>query len=316
MTDIENLLHAERTFLTDGGLETWMVFNEGFVPPEFASIVFLDDPAALDAARAYFDRFLAGAATAGAGFVLDTMTWRGGPHWAEKLDRTKTEMMQLNRRAVDFAHDIRAAWTDKVAPILVNGVIGPAGDGYVAGVTPDAVTAEKLHAPQIRILAEAGADMISAVTMTNIEEGIGIARASKGAGLPVVISYTLETDGCLPTGEPLADAIRATDWETGSAPIYYMINCAHPDHFRDVLASGDAAWLNRIGGVRANASRLSHAELDVAETLDDGDPDEFGRLHLELARLLPNLRVVGGCCGTDHRHVGCVSDHLHARKAA
>ena len=157
--------------------------------------------------------------------------------------------------------------------------------------------------------------MISAMTLSNTSEAIGIVRACAAQNMPVVISFTVETDGRLPTGQLLAEAIEQTDAETGSAPLYYMINCAHPDHFRDVLSSG-ASWIERIGGVRANASRLSHAELDTAEELDDGNPSEFGALHVQVAELLPNLRVFGGCCGTDHRHVGCVSEHLHHKKAA
>jgi homocysteine S-methyltransferase len=131
----------------------------------------------------------------------------------------------------------------------------------------------------------------------------------------VVISFTLETDGRIPTGETLEEAINLVDAATNGAPLYYMINCAHPHHFSHIITEG-SDWLGRLGGIRAHASRLSHAELGSAESLDEGDLDEFGALHVELNQLLPNLKVVGGCCGTDHRHVGCVPRHLHARKVA
>ena len=315
MSDIEKLLSTTRPFLTDGGFETWMFFVEGFEAPEFAAIMLMDDDTARHKMRAYFERFLAMAEVAGTGFVLDTNTWRGCPGWAPKLGTTADKLLDLSRDAVAFAQDIRSGWAARVSPILVNGVIGPAGDGYASdtGLTND--EAEAMHTPQITVLADAGVDMISALTMTNAGEAIGVARAASNAGLPSVISFTVETDGRLPTGETLADAIAATDAATGHGPLYYMINCAHPDHFQDVLADGEA-WTQRIGGLRANASRMSHEELDNSETLDDGNPEEFGTLHAALHSRIPSLRVLGGCCGTDHRHVGCVSTHVHHRSAA
>ena len=138
--------------------------------------------------------------------------------------------------------------------------------------------------------------------MNYAEEASGIARAAREAGMPVALSFTVETDGRLPTGQPLNEAIAQVDSETGAYPAYYMINCAHPTHFDTVLAP-ESEWINRIGGLRANASRMSHAELDEAEELDAGDPVELGQEYADLKRHLPNLTVLGGCCGTDHRHI-------------
>jgi homocysteine S-methyltransferase len=315
MSDIQKLMRTQTPFLTDGGFETWLFFVDGFEAPEFAAIVLMDDAKARSAMRRYFDRFLGIAERAGTGYVLDTNTWRGCPDWAPKLGLSRDDLMRLTVDAVSFAKDTRDAWAGRVPSILVNGVVGPAGDAYAPGRVPDATEAFRAHHPQIKVLCEQGVDMISALTMSNTSEAIGIARACDAHNMPVVISFTLETDGRLPTGQLLSEAIEQTDAETGAAPLYYMINCAHPDHFRDILA-GEKKWVERIGGVRSNASRLSHAELDVAEELDDGNPTEFGALHAALAARLPNLRVVGGCCGTDHRHVGCVSDHLHHKAAA
>ena len=310
MSKMESLLGTERLYLTDGGMETWLFFVKGFEAPEFAAITLMEDEGARSAMREYFEEFLAMAEHARTGFVLDTNTWRGCVEWAPKLGITKEELLRLSAEAVRFAKSIQAKWQERVPEILLNGVVGPAGDGYAPGKVPSAAEAEEMHAPQIRTLAETGVDMISAITMTNIAEATGIARAAKAQGLPVVISFTVETDGRLPSGDRLGEAIEAVDAATGSAPAYYMVNCAHPDHFRGTLAEG-TGWTSRIGGLRANASRLSHAELDEAEELDDGDPEEFGQLHGELAGLLPNLHVLGGCCGTDHRHVACVSHRIH-----
>lgn len=315
MSDVETLLRTDRPFLTDGGFETWLFFQKGFEAPEFAAIVLMDDEEARRAMRSYFDDFLTMAASARTGFVLDTNTWRGCTHWGPQLNKSASEMLRLTADAVSFAKELRAGWQSRVSPILLNGVVGPAGDGYEAGEVPEAERARDMHRPQIECLARAGVDMVSAITMTNTSEAIGITRAAADLGLPTVISFTVETDGRLPTGETLGEAVGEVDTVTGNAPIYYMVNCAHPDHFRDAIRT-EADWVGRIGGVRANASRLSHAELDVAESLDQGNPEEFGALHAELVDLLPNLRVVGGCCGTDHRHVGCVSKHVLAKAAA
>ncbi|MFM1815276.1 MAG: hypothetical protein RLZ98_1971 [Pseudomonadota bacterium] len=315
MAGVEQLLKTDRPFLTDGGLETWLFFQRGFQAPEFAAIVLLDDELARQAMRHYFDGFLALAESSMTGFVLDTNTWRGCSHWGPKLNRSKADMLRLSRDAVAFAREIRDAWRTRVSPIIINGVIGPAGDGYAPGRVPDPTEARETHRPQIETLAQAGVDMISAITMTNSGEAIGIAEVAAEVQLPAVISFTVETDGRLPIGQPLGDAIQLVDAVTNGWPCYYMVNCAHPDHFRKIFASGQD-WISRIGGIRANASRLSHAELDIAEKLDEGNPVEFGQLYADLVDLLPNLRVVGGCCGTDHRHVRSVSQNLHVQNAA
>lgn len=309
MKPFEQLMQTQRPWLTDGGLETWLFFQRGFSAPEFAAITLARDEAARGALNEYFDAFLSHAQAGRTGFVLDTITWRGCPIWAEKLGMSEDNLLELSREAVRFASSIRDRWQDRVGPIVLNGVVGPVGDGYSPDSTPSSDESQALHAPQINALAQSGVDMISAITMTNIAEATGVARAAKAAGLPVVISFTVETDGRLPTGDSLGEAIGKVDELTGGYPAYYMVNCAHPDHFRNAISGGEA-WIERIGGVRANASRMSHEELDNAEELDDGNPQEFGQLHGEIARLLPNLRVVGGCCGTDDRHVGCVGHEL------
>lgn len=316
MAQIDALMTAQRPFLTDGGLETWLFFQQGFeAPPEFAAIMLLDDKKAREALRRYFDSFLTLAERAGTGFVLDTCTWRGCVAWAPKLGIAEEQLLDLSRKAAAIARETRTSWQARVPDIILNGVVGPAGDGYFVDHSPSAAEARALHAPQVRVLADGGMDMISAITMTNIGEATGIAEAARDAGLPVVISFTVETDGRLPTGQSLAEAIDAVDSATDSYPAYYMVNCAHPDHFRGAITEGEQ-WTRRIGGLRANASRKSHEELDNSEVLDEGDPVEFGRLTGELKWLLPNLRVLGGCCGTDDRHIGCIARELNLERAA
>ena len=299
-------LAGDRLFLTDGGLETLLVFHKGFDLPHFASFPLLDDEHGRAAMREYFADFLTLARKREAGFVLDTATWRANPDWAALLGYDADALDRVNREAVAFAQAIRDEHADADIPVLVNGVIGPRGDGYVVDGLMSAEEAEEYHAGQVRSFAAAGADMVSAITMTYAEEAIGIARAAAKADMPVAISFTVETDGRLPSGQALGDAIAQVDFETGSSPAYYMVNCAHPSHFEHVVQGG-GAWVGRIAGLRANASMMSHAELDEAEELDEGDPVELGAGYVALRAHLRNVNVIGGCCGTDERHVAAVA---------
>ena len=306
MTSALPQLAGDRVFLTDGGLETALIFHRGADLPLFAAFPLLDDPDGRAMLRDYFRPFLATASERGAGFLVDTVTWRANPDWADQLGYDADALDRVNRDAVAFARSLREEAGDAAPPILVSGVVGPRGDGYRADAQMTAAQAEDYHGPQIRSFAAAGADLIAAITMTYADEAVGIARAAADAGLPAAISFTVETDGRLPSAQALGEAIEQVDAETLGSPAYYMINCAHPTHFADVLAEG-GAWRDRIAGVRANASAKSHAELDEASELDEGDPAELAAGYAELRSQLPNLNVVGGCCGTDSRHVAAVA---------
>ena len=294
------------TYLTDGGMETTLIFHEGADLPHFAAFVLLAEPAGRKQLKDYYTRYLDIAAKGGTGFVLDTATWRTNPDWGAKLGYSAEALKAVNEDAVELLSELRAAYERPGAPIVISGAIGPRGDGYKAG-NMDAAEAEAYHAAQIETFAGTEADMVTAFTLTSIDEAIGIARAAKRLNMPCAISFTVETDGNLVTGSTLRQAIEAVDAATGSYPHYYMINCAHPSHF-DQVVTGDAAWLKRIGGIRANASKMSHQQLDESETLDAGDPADLGRRYLKLTRHMPQLRILGGCCGTDHRHVAAICE--------
>jgi len=186
--------------------------------------------------------------------------------------------------------------------MVISGCIGPRGDGYNPKAFMTETEAERYHAMQADTFRDADADMVTAITMTYAAEAIGIARAARAAGMPVAISFTVETDGRLPGGRTLRETIEEVDAATDRTPVYYMINCAHPTHFAGALAEGEP-WVARIRGLRANASTKSHAELDEAKELDTGNPVELGRQYRDLRSRMPRLNVLGGCCGTDHRHV-------------
>ncbi|MBB4479944.1 homocysteine S-methyltransferase family protein [Rhizobium etli] len=294
------------TFITDGGMETTMIFQEGIELPHFAAFILLASEDGRQRMRNYYRRYLDIARRHGTGFVLDTATWRANPDWGQELGYTAEALKAANEEAVDLLVGLRSAYERPEQPIVISGAIGPRGDGYKAG-SMDAAEAEDYHAFQIAAFAGTEADMVTAFTLTNIDEAIGVARAAQSLGMPCAISFTLETDSRLVTGRSMQEAIETTDAATGGAPAYYMINCAHPSHFEGALDPG-SAWVKRISGIRANASTMSHEQLDNSETLDAGDPEDLGRRYRKLIGRMPAVRVLGGCCGTDHRHVAAICE--------
>jgi S-methylmethionine-dependent homocysteine/selenocysteine methylase len=289
-------------FLTDGGLETTLIFHDKLELPYFAAFHLLNDGAGSDALRKYYCSYATIACTNGFGFVLESPTWRANPDWSDKLGYSNAALGDVNRLAVAMMQELRDKFQTPHSPMVVSGCVGPRGDGYVPGQVMSETEAEAYHGQQIGVFRETEADMVSAITITNTPEAIGIVRAARASGLPVVISFTLETDGSLPTGQSLREAIEAVDAATDNGTAYYMINCAHPTHFDTAIATGEP-WVKRLRGIRANASKLSHTGLNEAPDLDDGNPRELGRQYAELLCRHPQINVLGGCCGTDHRHI-------------
>ena len=298
---------SSRPYLTDGGLETVLIFHEDQDLPEFASFHLLRHDEGRRILQDYFRPYLDIAAELQSGFILGAASWRANPDWAARIGYSADELRAFNALAIQDLLPLRDEYDDRVPEIEISGSVGPRGDGYVASKVMSASEAEDYHQEQIRIFADSGADSVSAMTLNYVEEAVGIIRASRKAGLPAVVSFTVETDGCLPTGESLGAAIERTDAETDGGAAYFMINCAHPTHFAHVFDDG-GDWHQRIRGIRANASRLSHAELDECEELDEGDPADLAARLRELLSTLPNLSVFGGCCGTDHRHIRAIGE--------
>jgi len=303
-----------RLFLTDAGLETMLGFQQGFTLPAFASFVLLQDAQGRAALQRYFEGFARLAREHGTGLVLETPTWRANPDWGRSLGYNALALADASRDAVALLAAVRDAWETPATPIVISGNLGLRGDGYRLEHRMSTTAAHDYHLAQIATFAGTEADMVAAFTMTYPDEAIGIVDAAAACEMPVVISFTLETDGRLPSGDALSEAILRTDAETGNYPAYYMVNCVHPTHVEPALAE-DGPWRERLHGLRANASRRSHAELDEATELDDGDPEALGEEYLVLHSLLPRMNVLGGCCGTDERHVGAIARHLTGRPA-
>ncbi len=293
---------SDRLFLADGGIETTLIYKDGFKLPYFAAFDLLKDAAGTAGLRNYFEPYLAIARQRGLGIVLESPTWRANPDWAQKLGYSDAALADMQRLSIGLLVGLRADFETPKTPVVISACIGPRGDGYDPGFMMSPWEADAYHAPEIRTYAATEADLITAITMNYADEAIGVARAAADVGMPVVISFTVETDGRLPTGQSLKDAIAEVDAETDNGPAYYMINCAHPAHFAGLFDTGEP-WLKRLRGLRANASVKSHAELDRATALDDGDPVDLGHRYAELHRKHRGLTVLGGCCGTDSRHI-------------
>ncbi len=285
-------------WVTDGGLETDLLFNQGIDLPEFASFPLVEDPAGTAALESYFREYVAVAAAADAGLLLETPTWRANPDWGRVLGYDAAALDRVNQAAVAL---VRRVIADAPGQALVSGAVGPRGDGYLAGGT-DPDEAAEYHAAQVRSFADAGADLVHAMTMTGAAEGIGVARAARAAGLPVAVSFTVETDGRLPDGSALADAIDAV--EAAAPADWYGVNCAHPTHLSPALDGSD--WQAKLRFLRPNASTMTHEELDAMEVLDAGDIGLLTASAGAVRAQVPTISVLGGCCGTDSRHVAAL----------
>ena len=291
-------------YLTDGGLETTLVFLEGHDLPQFAAYPLLHNAKGYRALLDYYRRYLSIAEKNGASFILESPTWRANPDWIEKIEYPGTSITDSVEIAIRLLDEARNEFLQRIPNIVLSGCIGPRGDGYNPQNQMSILEAKKYHSTQIAAFKQTAVNIISALTMNYAEEAAGIAMAAAEANFPVVISFTVETHGKLPTGMGLEEAIHFVDHNVSVPPIYYMINCAHPTHFAEQLKTGrNQAWTKRIQGIRANASCKSHAELDEATELDRGNPKEFGAAHKNLKIDFPHLNVFGGCCGTDEEHI-------------
>ncbi len=293
--------------VTDGGLETDLVFLRGIELPEFAAFPLLDSAEGREALADYYRAYVDIAVRAGAPLLLETPTWRANPDHATVLGYDAAGLDRVNRMAVEFMSGLAREREADLVGWSVGGMVGPRGDGYASAGPVDPDAAADYHRPQLASFAAAGISRACVLTLTEVGEAIGLSRAAADVGLAIGIGFTVETDGRLPDGTRLAEAVAAVD--AVAPPAYFVINCAHPSHILAGLQSDhdlDTAWRERIGGLRVNASTMTHAELDESEVLDDGDPVQLAIDQQPLIDAFANLEVLGGCCGTDARHVAAM----------
>lgn len=314
MTKYRNSLPQlnSKLFLTDGGLETTLVFHDGYELPNFAAFTLLRTVEGTKRIQDYYRQYATIAIENKLGFILESVTWRASSDWGNLMGYSDVALDKINQQSIEILEDIRIKLETDDSPMVISGCIGPRGDGYNPNHFMSIDEAQEYHSTQIKSFSASSADFVTAMTITYVEEAIGIIRAAKAENMPVVISFTVETDGHLPSGQTLKQAIEQTDAETDSAAIYYMINCAHPEHFEHRLV-GDDSWLQRIHGIRSNASNKSHAELDECEELDDGDPQALGLSYKSFSKNLKQLNIFGGCCGTDHRHIEAICHNVRTK---
>ncbi len=293
-------------YLTDGGLETTLYFLHGIDLPEFAAFVVFDREDGPDLLRDYYRSYATIAKQHGAGFILESPTWRASRDWGRKIGIDPTRTLDYNRQGIALMQELRTEFENDLGHVVISGCMGSRGDGYAPEETMTTEEAEAYHREQISVFSETEADMVTAYTIPYADEAIGITRAAAGCGIPVAIGFTVETDGRLPSGETLRQAIAKVDGIPDTKPVYYMINCAHPSHFLGALDGGE--WTRRIQAIRANASAKSHEELEASTELDAGDAAELARLYRELRKKLGRFNIVGGCCGTDHTHLARVCE--------
>ena len=304
-----NIATNNPLYLTDGGLETTLIFQHGIDLPHFAAFDLLNKPQFHHVLEGYYRNYLELAKKYSLGFILESATWRANPDWGYRLGYTEGELMDVNLMAIRQLQLLKEEYRKDVPEILISGCIGPRYDGYEVGAKMNEREAQQYHEMQISAFKKAQADMVSALTINYVAEALGIVRAARANEIPAVVSFTVETDGVLPGGESLEEAIERVDAETDAYPLYYMINCAHPTHFVHQLKKGKA-WASRIKGIRANASCKSHAELDEATELDIGNKTELANWYASINGLLPGLKVFGGCCGTDETHMEAICSQI------
>ncbi|MEL6450356.1 MAG: homocysteine S-methyltransferase family protein [Pseudomonadota bacterium] len=286
-------------FLAYVGMETDLIFNQGVDLPGFASYPLLKTAEGRQFLKGYLKNLIALGKEMDAGVILESPTWVANRDRGAALGYEFSELKQLNQDAIALMAAVRSE--SDHAPTVISANIGPRHDAYAPEAQMNPNEAESYHSEQVSVLASTDVDVISGYTLAYPSEAIGMVQAARKSELPVVISFTVETDGRLPTGASLEDAISEVDAATDSYAAYFMINCAHPEHFSGVLE--DAPWMKRVQGIIANASRCSHAELDEAEELDDGNPTELGAQLSDIRQRFPHIQVLGGCCGTDMRHM-------------
>lgn len=296
-------------YLTEGGQETELMYKHGHELPEFAMYPLLDDPKAVADLTDMYTRYLEVAATHGFVALMGGLDYRASPDWASKIGISAAGLADYQLRSIQFLRDMAQPFERDIPRVLIAGVIGPRGDAYGRDHTITADEAEEYHGVQVSTLREAGVDLVSAMTFNNIPEAIGVARAVAAAGLPLSMSFMVDSSGRLTTGPTLQEAVETVDAQAGDArPDFYGINCSHPVELQPALTSGP--WLERVRSLRPNASPAEKQALCQIGHLEAGDPKALAAQMQALSVRLPHVDIWGGCCGTWDDHLRAFGEQV------
>lgn len=301
-------------YLSEGGQETEIMYKFGHDLPEFAMFTLLDNPSAMAEVRGMYQRYLDVAARHGFAVLMGGLDYRASPDWAGKLGYSASALSDAQLRAIEFLREVSRPYHSLLPEIRYVGIVGPRGDAYELNLTITAAEAEDYHSVQVDTLRKAKVDLVSAMTINSVEEAIGISRAAHAAGLPLSLSFTLDSTSRLKSGPSIREAIEEVDAQTGIArPDFYGINCSHPVEFEPALEPGD--WILRVRSLRPNAAKMDKSSLCTLGHLEEGDPCELGGEMGELARRYPHIDIWGGCCGTWEMHLDEIAQHVRLARS-
>lgn len=302
---------SDRTFLTEGGTETEIMFRYGHDFPHFAMFELLKNERAMADLRDMYTQYLDVVAETGFAALLSGLDYRASPDWGRLLGYSPQGLADVQVQCIDFLRDVAAPYAGQISEICYAGIIGPRGDAYGSGGTMTADEAQDYHSTQLTTLKGLDVDLAWAATFNNIPEAVGVARAAASIGVPVCIAFTLTSDHRLRSGPSLREAVETVDRETGDArPIGYGINCSHPLEYAPALEPGD--WFRRVRSIRPNAALMDKIALCKLNHLEEGDPVELGQQLGDLARDNPQIDMWGGCCGSWDKHLREIARNLRA----
>jgi S-methylmethionine-dependent homocysteine/selenocysteine methylase len=314
MSVLADLVSRGVLVLTDGGIETRIVYESDVDLPEpLESAGLLEDPAGEEVLRDIYRSYLVAARERGLPVIIGTPTFRASPRYVAAAGRPAGDLVTLNRAAARM----HAALIEETGhrQAFVAGVIGPAGDAYTPSEALDPDAGETYHRDQARALAEAGVDFLFAPTFPAVSEAIGVARAMASTGIPYAVSFVLAPTGHVLDGTPLADAVEAVDAAVDPRPMHFSLSCIHPTVAARALEAAGPDARARVRECKANASRLPTSELVQLDHLEGDDPDPFASAMWELHERF-GTNVLGGCCGTDDRHMRALAALMDDQPAA
>lgn len=297
-----------RFYLSEGGTETELMYKYGFELPQFAMFPLLNNPDAVSKMREMFRSYLDVVANNGMCALMGGLDYRASPDWGELLGYSPAGLAEANHQSIAFLREIANEYASDIPEILIQGLIGPRGDAYARNAKITENEAEDYHSVQLETLKDTDVDLALAMTFNNIPESIGVARAAAKIGVPLGISLSLDSTSRLNSGPGLAEAITVIDAEVNQSPEFYSINCSHPVEYEPAIVPGD--WIDRVRGVRPNASKMEKIALCQIGHLEQGDPVELGELCGDLARRYPHMDIWGGCCGTWNTHLDEIAKNI------